>query len=84
MLFYYTSFPAELDTETTACVDALLYVHVFFCTISWPPDNIEVQGNHQKLIRDRGLLSPNPFGTYGKDKVAPVKTMKPHTESSSV
>jgi len=50
-------------------------MYMFYSPISWPPDKIQVQGNHQKLVKDRGLLPPNPVGTTDKDKVAPVKAM---------
>lgn len=81
----YTSSPpcTELDTGTAVCVGTLLYVHVF-SPISWPPDNIQVQGNHQKLVTDRGLLPPNPVGTTDKDKVASVKAMKLNRGSGNV
>jgi hypothetical protein len=57
---------------------------MFYSTISWPTDKIQVQGNHQKLVKDRGLLPPNPVGTTDKEEVAPVKAMKSYRGSRSV
>lgn len=73
-----------IQTQELLYVLAHCYMYMFYSPISWPPDNIQVQGNHQKVVRDRGLLPPNPVGTTGKDKVAPVKAMKSNRGSRSV